>query len=112
MLEDGMKVMKEWGFKYKTFGFTWIKTYKSGKPFFGLGYYTRSNSEVCLIGIKGNIKRVDNTVSQVIISELEKHSKKPDEARNRIVKLMGDLPRIELFAREQSDGWDCWGNEV
>ena len=111
-LGQGLQVMKAWGFKYKTVGFTWIKTYKNGEPFFGLGYWTRSNSELCLIGTKGNIKRVDNTVPQVVISEIEKHSKKPDEVRNRIVKLMGDIPRVELFAREKYDGWDSWGNEV
>lgn len=111
-MEDGLKVMKAWGFKYKTVGFTWIKTYSSGKPCVGLGYYTRSNAEMCLIGVKGNIKRINNTVSSVIISERERHSKKPDEVRERIVELMGDLPRIELFARETFPGWDCWGNEI
>ena len=111
-LKDGLKVLNEWGFKYKTVGFTWIKHYKSGKPFFGLGFWTRSNAEFCLIGTKGRIKRVDNTVPQLIQSEIRAHSQKPDEARDRIVKLMGDLPRIELFAREKADGWDYFGNEV
>lgn len=111
-LIEGIKVMQEWGFTYKTVGFTWVKTYKNGKPFFGLGFWTRSNSEMCLIGTKGHIKRKSNKVSQIIISELEKHSKKPDITRDKIVELMGDLPRIELFARQTVPGWDSWGNEV
>lgn len=111
-LVDGLKVLESWGFKYKTIAFNWIKYYKSGKPFFGLGFWTRSNSEICLLGVKGNIHRVDNKVSQIIQTECLPHSKKPDEARDRIVQLIGDLPRIELFARQQTEGWDCWGNEV
>lgn len=111
-LVDGIRVLNEWGFKYKTVGFTWVKHYKSGRPFFGLGYWTRSNAEFCLIGAKGRIKRIDNTVSQIIQTEIMPHSKKPDEVRDKIVQLMGDLPRIELFARQHAEGWDCWGNEV
>lgn len=47
-----------------------------------------------------------------LISPVESHSKKPDEARKKIVALMGDLPRVELFARQSPEGWDVWGNEV
>ena len=60
----------------------------------------------------GHPKRVDAGVRQVILSHIEEHSKKPDEARERIVRLMGDLPRVELFARQSPEGWDVWGNEV
>lgn len=102
-----------WGFRYRTVGFTWIKTNpKNGKPFFGVGYYSKSNAEVCLLGMKGQLKPVSNKVSSVVISPRREHSRKPDEVRSRIVELFGDLPRIELFAREKNDGWDVWGNEV
>ena len=112
-LVEGIKVMEAWGFKYKTVGFTWIKTNRDGSPFFGLGYWTRSNAEYCLIGVSGNHpKRTDNTVSQIVMTPKEAHSKKPDVVRERIVQLMGDLPRIELFARQRADGWDAWGNEI
>ena len=111
-LLSGFEVLKSWGFKYKTVAFTWCKIYKNGKPFFGTGFWTRSNAEFCLIGIKGHIKRKNNAISSMVISEVEKHSKKPNEVRKRIVELMGDLPRIELFARQTSDGWDAWGNEL
>lgn len=112
-LPEALQVMKAWGFSYKTVAFVWVKQNKTGKGFFfGLGHWTRSNAEICLLGVKGNPKRVSNKVSQLIVSPLERHSRKPEEARERIVELLGNLPRIELFAREESLGWDIWGNEV
>ena len=111
-LPQAFQVMEAWGFTYKTVAFTWVKTYKSGKPVVGLGYWTRANAEICLIGVKGRIRRVNSGVSQIILSCQREHSRKPDEARERIVQLMGDLPRIELFARQCSEGWDVWGTEV
>lgn len=112
-LQEGLDVIKAWGFKYKTLGFSWIKTNKkNGNPFFGIGYYTKSNCEICLIGVKGKPIKQSDYISSVIISPREEHSKKPDEVREKIVKLCGDIPRIELFARQAVDGWDCWGNEV
>ncbi|TNG94853.1 DNA methyltransferase [Pasteurellaceae bacterium USgator11] len=113
-LPDAIKLMADWGFKYKTVGFNWVKANKRQTEtyFFGCGNYTRANSEICLIGVKGKPKRISASVSQVIVEPVQKHSKKPDIVRDKIVELMGDLPRIELFARETVDGWDCWGNEV
>lgn len=75
-------------------------------------YRTRANAEICILATKGHPKRVDAGVRQVILSHIEEHSKKPDEARKRIVRLMGDIPRVELFARNTTPGWDVWGNEV
>lgn len=112
-LPEAFKVMAAWGFSYKTAAFVWVKQNKSGKGFFfGLGHWTRSNAEVCLLGVKGHPKRISNKVSQLIVSPLGRHSQKPEETRQRIVELMGDLPRVELFAREETPGWDVWGNEV
>lgn len=113
-LIEGLELIKAWGFTYKTVAFTWVKQNKrNDKPFMGLGYYTRANAEYCLIATKGKVlERKSRSVSSVIISHIERHSKKPDEVRKRIVELYGDRPRIELFAREYSDGWDCFGNEV
>lgn len=112
-LEESIKLFKIWGYRYRTLGFSWIKTNpQNGKPFFGIGYYAKSNCEVCLMGIKGRMTPISNKVSSCIISPRRRHSQKPDEVRERIVELFGDLPRIELFAREYADGWDCWGNEV
>lgn len=111
-LKDGLQVMEAWGFRYVTVAFNWFKTNKDETPFFGVGYYTKSNSEIALLGIKGKVKPVSNYVSQVIISPRQEHSRKPDIAREKIVELFGDLPRIELFAREKTDGWKCVGNEI
>ena len=112
-LKEQIKLFEHWGFEYKTLGFSWLKQNpKNRKLFFGVGYYAKSNCEVCLMGIKGKMKPVSNKVSSAILSPREEHSKKPDEVRDRIVQLFGDIPRIELFARQKTPGWDVWGNEV
>jgi len=113
MVEDGLDTIKAWGFNYKTCGFSWIKKNKKADSlFWGMGYYTRSNNEICLLATKGKPKRISSKVHQVVIEKIREHSRKPDTVRNRIVKLCGDLSRIELFARQKTPGWDCWGNEV
>ena len=111
-LIEGLEVLKSWGFTYKTVGFTWVKTNKNKGYYSGLGFYTNSNCEICLIGRKGKFERKSKKVKQLVIDKLREHSRKPDCVRDRIVELCGDLPRIELFARQKTDGWDCWGNEV
>jgi len=106
-------VIRAWGFEYKTKGFTWIKTNKNNMGlFWGMGYWTRSNSEDCWIATRGHPKRLSASVHQVIMSPPERHSKKPDIIRERILELMGDLPRIELFARRKVDGWDSIGFDI
>ena len=113
-LLEGIELIEKWGFTYKTCGFSWVKmNKKKNTPFVGMGYYTRANNEICLLATKGKpLKRINRNVEQVILSPIREHSRKPDEIRERIVNLFGDLPRIELFARNTSDGWDVWGNEV
>lgn len=112
-LEEGLELIKAWGFTYKTCGFTWVKrNRKCDSWFWGLGYWTRSNSEICLLATKGHPKRKSKSVHSVCDARIMEHSKKPDEIRDRIVALCGDLPRIELFARQATEGWDYWGNEV
>jgi len=106
-----LRVARAWGFEYKTVAFTWVKTTKNTYHFGG-GNWTRSNPEQCLLATRGHIKRVSASVRNLIISPLWEHSRKPDEVRQSIVELCGDLPRIELFARQKVEGWDCWGNEV
>jgi N6-adenosine-specific RNA methylase IME4 len=111
-LEKSFRLLKEWGFKYKTVAFTWCKETKMNKFFTGLGYWTRANPEMCLLATKGNPKRISKNVNQLVIDKRREHSRKPDCVRDRIVELMGDLPRIELFARQKTPGWDVFGNEV
>lgn len=113
LLKEGIEVLESWGFKYKTCGFNWIKLNKNKKPFFGIGHYTKSNSELCLIGIKGKgLTILDDTISQIVMTEKSKHSKKPDEIPDLIVRLVGDRKRAELFARKKRKGWDTYGNEI
>lgn len=110
-IQLGLNVIKSWGFEYKTVAFTWVKLAKT-KYHFGGGNWTRSNPEQCLLATKGNIKRISASVRQLIIERRREHSRKPDRVRDDIIELVGDLPRIELFARERVDGWDAWGDEL
>ena len=115
MLQEAMALITAWGFRYKSIGFQWLKTNKSGRGyFFGLGRWTRGNTEPCLIAIKGKPYKFvqSQSISQIIEHPIMRHSAKPPIVRDKIIELMGDIPRIELFARESAAGWDCWGNEV
>ena len=112
-LEQALSVVKVWGFIYKTTAFTWVKNNPSGWGYYsGLGNWTLANPELCLLATHKTFPKRQSPVKQLLVAPRSEHSKKPDEARGRIVELMGDLPRIELFARQKVDGWDCWGNEV
>ena len=112
-LPNVFEVIKEWGFVYKTCAFTWVKRNKLQPTWFwGMGNWTRANPELCLLATKGKPKRVSAAVHSVVDTPIEKHSKKPDVVKDRIVQLCGDLPRIELFARQKTEGWDAWGNEL
>ncbi|MCM1296294.1 MAG: MT-A70 family methyltransferase [Muribaculaceae bacterium] len=112
-LRESFAVLKAWGFEYKTVAFVWVKQNKKANTlFWGMGHWTRSNVELCLLATKGHPKRQSTSVHQVVISHIEEHSKKPDEVRDRITLMMGTVPRVELFARTKTEGWDVWGNEV
>ncbi len=108
-LPEALKLIEAWGFTFKTVGFVWIN--KSGKGYFlGLGWSTESNTEnVYLIAVKGKPKRKSASVRQLLFSPVEEHGEKPDEARDKIIELMGDLPRIELFARRGNTWMGCMG---
>jgi len=113
MLPEALHTMKQWGFFYKTNAFTWVKeNKKAGSDFFGMGQWTRRNTEICLLGTKGNPKAIDHSISELVRFPIGKHSEKPAIIKELIVKLCGDIPRIELFARQKTDGWDIWGNEL
>ena len=113
LLKEGLETIKAWNFKYKTCGFSWIKKNKKADSlFWGLGYWTRANNEICLLATKGKgCKVLRKDIPQICDLPITKHSKKPDEIRKRIIKLFGDLPRIELFARSKIHGWSVWGND-
>ncbi len=113
LLQEGLETIKRWGFIYKSCAFTWVKKNKiSPSWFWGLGYWTRANAELCLLATKGSPKRASKSVHSIIDTPIREHSQKPDETRNKIIQLIGNLRRIELFARQKTEGWDVWGNEV
>lgn len=140
MMSEARELLAAWGFKFSTILFTWIKTYsveerirKAAKKFEvdpdavkyildaagvipvsprkGMGNWTRGNAEYCLLGVRGKVERLNKGVGSVIISETREHSRKPDEARTKLVELFGRVPRLEMFAREAEDGWNTWGLE-
>lgn len=111
-LPEALRVIEAWGFTYKTVGFTWAKQNKSGDGFFtGMGYWTRANAEVCLLATKGSPKRLNADVMQLIVAPVAEHSKKPDETRERICRLIAG-PYLELYGRTEIEGWTVWGNET
>ena len=113
MLPDALHVTSAWGFRFKTVAFTWVKRTRSDLGFhFGMGYWTRANPELCLLATRGHPRRHSAKVPNLIIAPVRDHSRKPDEVRERIITLCGDLPRAELFARETTPGWSTWGNEL
>lgn len=125
LLQEGLDTVRAWGFEFKSVAFIWIKTNKNTSvnqacffpidffdSFMGMGNWTRSNAEIVLLGIKGKLKRQRADIHQLIYEPINKHSKKPDIVREKIVKLCGPLLRIELFARNQTPGWDVFGNQV
>lgn len=113
MIPNALQVLSAWGFSYKTVAFTWVKRNKKAYSWFwGMGNWTRANPEVCLLGTKGKPKRVSASVHSIVEHPILSHSEKPYIVHDKIIELCGDLPRIELFARSNTTGWDRWGDEV
>jgi len=112
-LNEALETIKRWGFEYKTVAFTWVKQNKKSNGWhFGLGYWTRGNPEICLLATKGKPKRISKFVANLTIGHLRGHSQKPDEIREKIVELVGELPRVELFARQKTEGWTSIGDDI
>lgn len=122
MLPEALDVLKAWEFTFKTVAFVWtkgnaVKTLYTGKAVeftgqIGNGYWSRSQTEFVLLGVRGKPKRVSKAVRQAILYPRTRHSAKPPEIRERIVALCGDLPRLEMFAREETPGWMAIGDGV
>lgn len=103
--------MAAWGFTYKTVGFLWEKTNRlNNDPFFGVGFYSKSNAEPCYLGTHGKpLKPVVDDVSSLIRAPIARHSRKPDEVYRRIDRMYPGLSKIELFATQCWPGWDATG---
>lgn len=123
-LPGALDVIRAWGFEYKTVAFNWVKTNENDKFIdlegnglhWGMGYWTRANTEICLLATRGSPKRQAMDVHQVIVSPVSEHSRKPDAASVRIERLLGgpnvELPYLELFGRRPMRGWTVWGNQI
>jgi N6-adenosine-specific RNA methylase IME4 len=119
LLPQAMLLIENWGFVYKTCAFAWLKAHAGQIDLFrddidasmGMGYWTRANSEMCLLATRGKPKRINADVRQGIIAPRREHSRKPDGIHERIERLVAG-PYVELFARQRRPGWDAWGNEV
>ena len=115
LLNKQLEVIDAWGFNFKTVGFYWIKENKNQtKTRFwkGTGYWTRANPEICILATIGKPKRINFNVDKLVFATRDIHSRKPQIFRDLIVKLCGDIPRIELFARSTDKGWKAWGNQI
>jgi N6-adenosine-specific RNA methylase IME4 len=112
LLDKAFELISAWGFRYKTVGFYWVKQNTKSSGFFtGLGYWTRANPEQCLLATRGKPARQSKDVRRLIVEPRREHSRKPEQVRDRIERLVGG-PYLELFARETKPGWDCWGNQA
>jgi N6-adenosine-specific RNA methylase IME4 len=112
LLPEALDLVAAWGFKFRTIGFYWLKqNAKSSGLFTGLGYWTRSGPELCLLATKGRPQRLAKDVKKAVLSPRREHSRKPDEIIGLIERLVGG-PYLEMFARARRDGWDAYGNET
>lgn len=111
LLDVAFDVIRCWGFRFVTVGFYWAKTNRDGSPFCGMGYWSRANPEQCLMAVRGRPKRLHKDVRRLIIAQRREHSRKPDEVRDSIQRLVPG-PYCELFARSTAPGWDSFGNET
>jgi len=119
MLPDALRLIEAWGFTYKTCAFDWMKAHAGqiemfrddGAPLMGMGYWTRANTEPCLLATRGKPKRLNADVRQGILEPRREHSRKPDCVRGRIERLVAG-PYLELFARTKREGWTVWGNQT
>ena len=120
-LPQALGLISAWGFKYSTRAFTWAKVKRSWdgcEPLteddfhIGLGLTVRHQTEMVLLARRGNCRRQRKDVRELILAPRRQHSRKPDEVYRRIEAYCGDVPKCDLFAREQRPGWDCWGDEA
>ena len=110
-MDEALRLGAAWGFKFKTVAFVWAKTTHLGNPMIGMGYWTRKQTESCLLFTRGKPARRSKGVRQLITSPRREHSRKPDAIYERVEALVGG-PYLEMFARQRREGWDSWGNEV
>lgn len=110
-VDQAIDLMRAWGFAFKSIGFVWVKTDKAGRPRMGMGRWTRQEAEICLLGTRGRPPRTDGGVRQVVMEQRREHSRKPDEVRRRLDRLVAGAG-LEMFSRESAPGWASWGDQA
>lgn len=111
LMPEAFDIVRHWGFEYKTCAFNWLKITQNNEAAMGQGYWTRANSELCLLATRGKPKRLAADVRQGILEPRREHSRKPDCVRHRIERLVNG-PRADLFSRQDRNGWDCYGDQI
>jgi len=110
--QAALDLIEALGFTHKTTAFTWAKQLASGEGWaMTQGYWTRANPEACWLATRGAPKRLHADVRQLIVAPIMEHSRKPDDAYERIERLV-EGPYLELYARRPRAGWTSWGNEL
>lgn len=129
MLQEALYVINQWGFRYTTCAFVWIKLNRNGYAryypvsterdvllengiYSGIGHWVNGNIELCLFAKRGSPKRLNKNVKQIIFAPVGSHSSKPRETHTRIENLIADTDRLELFARYYTSGWDSTGLDL
>ena len=118
-LPRACELIERWGFRFSTRAFTWVKLQRrhigpeltEADLHVGLGLTVRHQTEIVLLGRRGNARRNAKDVREVILTPVREHSRKPEEFFARVARYC-DGPYVELFARERRPGWDAWGDEV
>lgn len=111
-IDVAIELGRAWGFKFKTRAFTWRKLTKDrSRARISMGYWTRKQSEICLLFTRGHPKRLSKGVREIIDAPIREHSRKPDEQYSRIESLVGG-PYLEMFARQARPGWTAWGDQI
>lgn len=110
-LDAAFTLFKVWDFAFKTRVFTWEKTQANGEARIGMGYWSRKQTEICLLATVGSPRRLDKGVRELHREQRREHSRKPDEFHGRVERLVAG-PYLEMFARQRRPGWDAWGNDV
>lgn len=111
-LDSGLRILDAWGFRYATVAFAWVKRTQANGLRYNPGYYTASNVEVVLLGVRGSMRPKRPMIQQIVEAPRREHSRKPDEVARRIELMYPEARMLEMFARYSRDGWDAWGNEI
>nr|WP_244142165.1 MT-A70 family methyltransferase [aff. Roholtiella sp. LEGE 12411] len=112
---EAAQCLQTWGFTLQTI-LTWEKVTIAGTPHIGTGHWLRNCTEHCALAVCGNVLafagRSLTNEPTILHARRREHSRKPLEFHQLVEKLCPNMSKLEMFARESRDGWDCWGDEA